>query len=83
MFLSDYPRALANSLRLWWFPALDALAVAPALAVAFLLALCRLALSCYVLSERPPTGGQHSAIEVTSQNAQRAAQTASGGGLGR
>src|SRR5271154_2220890 len=36
--LSDYPRGVANCLQLCWFPGFDALAVAPALAVAFLLA---------------------------------------------
>src|SRR5215471_18124692 len=37
MFLRDYPRGLVNHFWLWWFPALDALPVAPALALALLL----------------------------------------------
>ena len=37
-FRSDYPRPLANRLWLRWFPALEPFPVAPALAVAFLLA---------------------------------------------
>jgi hypothetical protein len=36
--LSDYPRGFANWLWLWRFLGLDALSVAPALAIAFLLA---------------------------------------------
>lgn len=42
MFGSDYPRGLVNCFWLWWFPAFDAFPVAPALAVAFLLARRRL-----------------------------------------
>src|SRR5947199_2709469 len=38
MFCSDDPRRLVNYLCLWWFPAFDALPVAPALPLAFLLA---------------------------------------------
>src|SRR5437588_6434192 len=38
MFRSDYPRALANCLRLCCFPVFDPLPVTLALAVAFLLA---------------------------------------------
>jgi len=38
MFCSDDPRGVANYLWLWWFPGFDALAVALALPVAFLLA---------------------------------------------
>src|SRR5471030_1982148 len=38
MFCSDYPRGTVNCLWLWWFPAFDALPVAPALPVPFLLA---------------------------------------------
>src|SRR5579871_2654 len=36
MFLSDYPRAVINCLWICCFAALDALPVAPALAIAFL-----------------------------------------------
>src|SRR5271169_799149 len=42
MFGSDYPRGVVNCLWLWGFPAADPLPVAPALAVAFLLACRRL-----------------------------------------
>src|SRR5580700_9027301 len=42
MFCSDDPRGVLNCLWLWWFPAFDALPVAPALPVPFLSArLCR------------------------------------------
>src|SRR5215472_2306727 len=53
MFLRDYPRRFPNPLRLWWFPALDALAVAPALTVAFLLAIHRLAVLLLRFPPRP------------------------------
>jgi hypothetical protein len=53
MFLSDYPCILANCLRLWRFPALDALAVAPALAVASLLATPCLSVLLLRLPPRP------------------------------
>jgi hypothetical protein len=53
MFCSDYPRGVVNCLWLWWFPALEALPVALALPVPFLLACpCRpVALLC--LPPRP------------------------------
>src|ERR1700736_3735511 len=38
MFCSDYPRGVVNCLWRWWLPAFDALPVAPALTVPFLLA---------------------------------------------
>src|SRR5215471_1725412 len=53
MFLSDYPRTLANCLRLWRFPAFHALAIAPALAVAPLLATPRLPVLLLCLPPRP------------------------------
>jgi len=52
MFLSDYPRGLVNSL-LYCFPALDALPVTAALAVAFLLARRRFPVSLLRLPPRP------------------------------
>jgi len=63
MFLSDYPRGLANCLWLRWVPAFDALPVAPALAVAFLLARRRFPVSLLCLStatiSAPPPGSAH------------------------
>src|SRR5262245_35806208 len=53
MFLRDYPRGFANHRRLWWFQAFDALAVAPALTVAFLLAIRRLAVLLLRFPPRP------------------------------
>src|SRR6516165_4070119 len=38
MFVRDYPRGVVNHLWFGWFPALDAIPVAPALPVALLLA---------------------------------------------
>src|SRR5262245_43584729 len=53
MFLSDYPRGLANCLCLCWLPVLDALPVAPALTIAFLLARRRFPVSLLGLPSRP------------------------------
>src|SRR5260370_38567269 len=53
MFCSDYPRGVINCLWLWWFPAFDALAVAPALTVPFLLARRRLPISPLGFPTRP------------------------------
>src|SRR5215813_246629 len=53
MFGSDYPRGLVNCLWFWWFPALDALAVAPALPIAFLLARRRFSVSLLRFPLRP------------------------------
>jgi hypothetical protein len=53
MFLSDYPRAIANRLRFWSFPAFDALAVASALPVASLFATGCLAVLLLRLPPRP------------------------------
>jgi hypothetical protein len=53
MFCSDYPRGVVNCLWLWWFPAFDALPVAPALPVPFLLARCRRPVSLLRLPPRP------------------------------
>lgn len=53
MFLSDYPRGLANCLWRCWLPVLDALAVAPTLAVAFLLAARRRSVLLLRLPSRP------------------------------
>src|ERR1035437_10077656 len=53
MFCSDYPRDLANFLWLWLFSAFDALPVAPALAVPFLLARRRLPVSFLGFPARP------------------------------
>jgi hypothetical protein len=52
-FCSDYPRRLINCVWLWWFPALDALPVAPALTVPLLLAHRRLAVSLLCFPPRP------------------------------
>src|ERR1700691_4859751 len=53
MFCSDYPRGLVNWLWLWWFPAFDALPVAPALPVPFLLARRGLPVSLLGFMSRP------------------------------
>src|SRR6266566_7705910 len=53
MFRSDYPRSLVNCLWLWCFSAFDALPVAPALPVPFLLARRRLPISLLRLPSRP------------------------------
>ena len=53
MFRSDYPRSLAKGFCLWWFPAFDALPVAPALAIAFLLARRRFPVSSLGLPPQP------------------------------
>jgi len=53
MFWSDYPRGVVNCLWLCWFPALDALPVAPALPVPFLLARYRRPVSLLRLPARP------------------------------
>jgi len=53
MFGSDYPRGLVNCFWLWWFPALDQFPVAPALAVAFLLARRRLPVALLRLPPLP------------------------------
>src|SRR5258708_7817087 len=53
MFVSDYPRGLVNYLWLLWFPAADPLPVAPALAVAFLLARRRLPVALLRLPPLP------------------------------
>jgi len=49
----DYPRGFVNCFWLWWFPASDALAVAPALTVALLSPRRRLPVSLLVLPPRP------------------------------
>jgi len=56
MFGSDYPRRVVNCLWLWWFPALDALAVASALPVPFLLARRRFPVSFLGFPARPFPG---------------------------
>src|SRR5436309_5924768 len=53
MFGSDYPRAVVNCLWRWWFPAFDALPVASALPVPFLLAGPRLPVSLLGFPARP------------------------------
>ena len=53
MFCSDDPCGAANCLWIWRFPALDALAVASALPVPFLLARCRRPVSLLRLPPRP------------------------------
>jgi len=53
MFCSDYPRGLANFVWLCWFPAFDALPVASALAVPFLLARCPRPVPLLPLPSRP------------------------------
>src|ERR1039457_386341 len=60
MFCSDYPRRVVNCIWLWCFPAFDALPVAPALTIPFLLAHRRLPVSLFGLSGAtisvPPPG---------------------------
>jgi len=53
MFYSDYPRGLTNCLWSCWFPAFDPFPVAPALAIAFLLACRRRPVSLLRLPQRP------------------------------
>src|SRR5947209_6636859 len=53
MFCSDDPRGVANYLWLWWFSFFDALPVAPALTVPFLLAPRRRPVSLLRLPPRP------------------------------
>src|SRR5271169_508380 len=53
MFCSDYPRGLANCLRLCWFPVFHTLPIASALPVPFLLACRRLAISLLGFPPRP------------------------------
>src|SRR5205085_404781 len=53
MFGRDDPRGFVNCLWLWWFPTFDALAVAPALPVPFLLARRRRPVSLLRLPLRP------------------------------
>jgi hypothetical protein len=53
MFWSDYPRGVVNCLWFWWFPAFDALPVAMALTVAFLLARRRLPVALLRLPPAP------------------------------
>src|SRR5438309_9707612 len=53
MFGSDYPRRVVKCLWLRWFPALDALAVASALPVPFLLAQRRFPVSFLSFPARP------------------------------
>ena len=53
MFCWDYPRGLVNGFWFCWFPAFDALPVAPALAIAFLLARLRRPVSLLRLRPRP------------------------------
>src|SRR5579863_7642082 len=53
MSRSDYPRSFPNWLWLWWFPRLDALPVAPALAVTLHLAGRCLPVSLLRLPPRP------------------------------
>src|SRR2546426_32796 len=56
MFCSDYPRGVVNCLWLWWFPAVDAFPVAPALPVPFLLARRRCPVALLPLPPRPFPG---------------------------
>lgn len=53
MFCSDYPRGIANCLRLCWFPVFDTLSVASALIVPFVLARRRLPVSLLGFPPRP------------------------------
>src|ERR1700733_262599 len=53
MFWSDYPRGVVNCLWARWFPAFDALPVAVALTVAFLLAGRRLPVALLRLPPAP------------------------------
>src|SRR5579883_1464330 len=53
MFRSDYPRRVVNCPWFWWYPALDALPVASALVVPFLLACRPLPVSLLRLPARP------------------------------
>jgi hypothetical protein len=53
MFCSDYPRGVVTFLWFWRYPALDALPLAPALPVPFLLARRRLPISLLCLPSRP------------------------------
>src|SRR5277367_1686825 len=53
MFCSDYPRRVVNCLWFWRYPTLDALPVAPALPVPFLLARRRLPIALLRLPPRP------------------------------
>src|ERR1039458_7357435 len=54
MFCSDYPRRVVNCIWLWCFPAFDALPVAPALTIPFLLAHRRLPVSPFAFPCRLP-----------------------------
>jgi hypothetical protein len=53
MRCSDYPRGIVNWLWFYWFLTFDTLTVAPALAVPFLLARCRLPVSLLGFAARP------------------------------
>ena len=53
MFWRDYPRGVVNCVWFWWFPTFDALPVAPALTVPFLLARRRPPISLLRLPARP------------------------------
>lgn len=56
MFLSDYPRGVVICLDIWQFAAPDALPVAPALAITFLLARRRFPVSLLRFPLRPLPG---------------------------